>query len=325
VTLSRRSLLAAACAAPFARPALGQGNFPDRPLRLVIPFPPGGPTDLLGRYLGQRLSAHWGQPVVIDNRAGASGTLGSNIVARSAPDGYTLVFSNNATHGAIEQLSPRNTPYRTLTDFTPVALIGIAPLIMIARASLPVTDARGYVELARQQPGRLTYASAAFGSSPHLASELLRLATGINILHVPFNGAAPATQALISDNVDMYMGGASTVRPLIASGRARALGVVYRERLRSWPDVPTLAEQGITGVEYDSWYGLLAPAGIPAPLLAQLNAAVRQVMDGDDVRRQLEVYGLERLVGSPEDLTRAIREEMERTAHVIRAGNLRVE
>jgi tripartite-type tricarboxylate transporter receptor subunit TctC len=323
--LSRRSLVAAVSAALPARPALAQASFPDRPVRLVIPFPPGGPTDLMGRYLGQRLAAHWGQPVVIDNRPGASGTLGSSVVARAAPDGYTLVFSNNATHGALEQLSPQNTPYRTLTDFAPVALIGIAPLIMIARASLPVSDARGYVELARQQPGRLTYASAAFGSAPHLASEMLRLATGIEIVHVPFNGAAPATQALISGNVDMYMGGASTVRPLIESGRAKALGVVYRQRLHAWPDLPTLAEQGISSVEYDSWYGLLAPAGVPAPLLAQLNAAVRQVMDGDEVRRQLESYGLERLVGSPEELTAVIRAEMERTATVIRAGNLRVE
>ncbi|WP_137178175.1 tripartite tricarboxylate transporter substrate binding protein [Roseomonas sp. AR75] len=325
MTQSRRSLLMATGAALFAQRAQAQGSFPDRPVRLVIPFPPGGPTDLMGRFLGQRLAAYWGQPVVIDNRAGASGTLGSNIVARAAPDGYTLVFSNNATHGAIEQLSPRNTPYRTLTDFTPIALIGIAPLIMIARASLPVDDAKGFVALARQQPGRLTYASAAFGSAPHLASELLKLATGIDIIHVPFNGAAPATQALISDNVDMYMGGASTVRPLIQSGRAKPLGVVYAERLRSWPDLPTLAEQGIANVAYDSWYGLLGPAGMPAPLLAQISAAVRHVMDGEEVRRQLEVYGLERKVGAPEELTEVIRHEMARTAEVIRAADLRVE
>jgi tripartite-type tricarboxylate transporter receptor subunit TctC len=322
--IARRTILAAP-AFMLARGATAQGRFPDRPVRLIIAFPPSGPTDLIGRLLAQRLSAHWGQPVVVDNRPGASGTIGSVAVARSAPDGYTLVFSNNATHGAVEQLSPRNTPYRTLTDFTPIALVGIAPLVMIVRASLPAANAAEFVALARREPGRITYASAAFGSAPHLASELLKLSAGINMVHVPFNGTAPATQALISDNVDMYMGGVSSVRPLVTSGRARALGVVFGERLHSWPDLPTLAEQGIRGVEYDSWYGLLGPAGMAPALVAQINAAVRQALDGDEVLRQLESFGLERKVGTPEELAATIRSEMSRTAEVIRAANITVE
>jgi tripartite-type tricarboxylate transporter receptor subunit TctC len=322
---TRRTLLAIGAGLAVPRLAAAQGSFPDRQVRLVIPFPPGGPTDLIGRLLAQRLSAVWNQPVVVDNRAGASGTIGSNLVARSAPDGYTLVFSNNATHGAVEQLSPRNTPYRTLTDFTPISLVGIAPLVMVARADLPARNAAEFVALARQQPGKLTYGSAAVGSAPHLASELLKLAAGIDLLHVPFNGAAPATQALISGNIDMYMGGVSTVRPLVNSGRARAMGVVYAERLGNWADLPTLAEQGVTGVEYDSWYGLLGPAGIPAPLLAQLNAATRRALDGEEVRQQLEGFGLVRKTGSPEDLTATIRHEMSRTAEVIRAAGIAVE
>lgn len=324
MSITRRSLLAASAAA-LAAPALAQSTFPDRPVRLVIAFPPGGPTDLIGRFLGQRLSAHWNQPVVIDNRPGASGTIGSNFAARSAPDGYTLIFSNNATHGAVEQLNPRGTPYRTLTDFTPVALVGLAPLVMMVRASLEARDAREFVALARAQPGRVSYASAAIGSAPHIASELLRMATGTEMLHVPFNGAAPAVQALISGNVDMYMGGVSTVRPVVQSGRARALAVVHSRRLRNWPDLPTLAEQGIADVEYESWYGLLAPAGVPAPLLAQLNGAARAVLDGDAVRDQLESFGVERQLGAPEDLTTVIRSEMERTARLLRAGALRAE
>jgi tripartite-type tricarboxylate transporter receptor subunit TctC len=323
VTLARRSLLAAAGTA-LAMPARAQGTFPDKPVRLVIAFPPGGPTDLLGRFLGQRLSALWNQPVVVDNRAGASGTIGSGQVARSAPDGYTLIFSNNATHGAVEQLNPRGTPYRTLTDFTPIALMGIAPLVMMVRANLEARDARGFVELAKAQPGRISYASAAIGSAPHIASELLAMTAGIQMLHVPFNGAAPAVQALISDNVDMYMGGVSTIRPVVRTGRARALGVVYGSRLRSWPEVPTLKEQGID-VEYDSWYGLLGPAGIPAPLLAQLNQAVNTVLQGDEARERLESFGVERQLGPPEGLTTVIRGEMERTAALIRAGALKAE
>jgi tripartite-type tricarboxylate transporter receptor subunit TctC len=267
----------------------------------------------------------WNQPVVIENRAGASGTIGSNHVARSAPDGHTLIFANNATHGAVEQLSPRNTPYRTLTDFTPISLVGIAPLVMIGRATLPAQNAAEFVQLAKREPGKYTYGSAAHGSAPHLASELLKLAAGIDLLHVPFNGAAPATQALISGNIDIYMGGVSTVRPLVDSGRARALGVVYRERLGNWRDLATLAEQGIRGVEYDSWYGLLGPAGIPAPLLAQLNAATRRALDGEEIRAQLQSFGLVRMTGTPEELTATIREEMSRTAEVIRAARINVD
>jgi tripartite-type tricarboxylate transporter receptor subunit TctC len=196
---------------------------------------------------------------------------------------------------------------------------------MVARADLPARNAAEFVALARQQPGKLTYGSAAVGSAPHLASELLKLAARIDLLHVPFNGAAPATQALISGNIDMYMGGVSTVRPLVASGRARAMGVVYAERLGNWPDLPTLAEQGVTGVEYDSWYGLLGPAGIPAPLLAQLNAATRRALEGEEVRVQLEGFGLVRKTGTPEELAATIREEMSRTAEVIRAAGIAVE
>ena len=323
--LGRRTILTAASAIGLASPARAQAAFPDRPVRLVIAFPPGGPTDLIGRLLAQRLSTHWGQPVVVENRAGASGTIGSVAVARAAPDGYTIIFSNNATHGAVEQLSPRNTPYRTLADFTPLALVGIAPLVMIARASLPATNAAEFVALAKRQPGRLTYASAAYGSAPHLASELLKLAAGIDLVHVPFNGAAPATQALLSDNVDMYMGGVSTVRPLVATGRVRALGAVYGHRLGNWPDLPTLAEQGIRGVEYDSWYGLLGPAGMAPGLVAQINAAVRRALDGDEVRQLLEGYGLERQTGEADKLTEVIRVEMSRTAEVIRAANITVQ
>jgi len=325
MSLTRRALLALGPGLALPRLVAAQGAFPDRPVRLVIPFPPGGPTDLIGRLLGQRLSAVWSQPVVVENRAGASGTIGSNHVARSAPDGYTLVFSNNATHGSVEQLSPRHTPYRTLTDFTPISLVGIAPLVMISRATLPVQNAAEFVELARRDPGRLTYGSAAHGSAPHLASELLKLAAGIDLLHVPFNGAAPATQALITGTIDMYMGGVSTVRPLVESGRARALGVVYGERLSNWPDLPTLAEQGIRGVEYHSWFGLLGPAGIPAPLLAQINAATRRALEGDELRAQLASLGLERKTGTPEELAATIREEMSRTAEVIRAARIAVD
>ncbi|MCC7426938.1 MAG: tripartite tricarboxylate transporter substrate binding protein [Alphaproteobacteria bacterium] len=290
-----------------------------------MPFPPGGPTDLIGRMVAQRLSAVWNQTVVVENRAGASGSIGSNFVARSAPDGYTLVFSNNATHGAYEQLNPRNTPYQTLRDFTPVALIGIAPLVLIARSTLDVKDARELIAHARANPGKLNYASPAYGSSPHLATELLKLATGTDIVHVPFTGAAPAMNALISGNVDIYMGGVSTVRPHVREGRARALAAVYGQRVRSWPDLPTMAEQGINGVEYDSWYGLLGPANMPAPLVAAINDSVRRAMTNDEARQTLENFGIEAKLGTPAEHAASIREEMARTARVIREANIRVE
>lgn len=324
---SRRQVLGTLAAAAVSGPAIvhAQERFPSRPVRLIVPFPPAGPTDLVGRLVAQRLREPWQQPVVVENRPGASGTTGSQVAAQSAPDGYTLVLGNNASHGAYEILNPRQAPYQTLRDFAPVALVGFAQLIMIVNSNLPVRNMAEFVAYARANPGRLNYASAAFGSATHLACELLKLNTGITMEHVPFNGAAPALLALANGDVHVYMGGVSSVQALVNDGRARAIAAVSDQRVPQMPDLPTTTEQGLPGLAWDSWYGLLAPARVPVPILDKINADARAALDGPEVYAQLQRYGMERKLGSRAEFETAVRGEIERTTRVVRAANIRVE
>ena len=296
--------------------------FPTRPVTILVGYPPGGPTDIYVRALAVRLSDLWKQPVVVENRAGASGSIAGVQMLKAAPDGYTLLFTNNAANGAYEVLNPKTATYRTMRDFAPVALFGISPSIMVVRATLPVKDAREFVALAKAQPGKLTYGSSAIGSAPHLASELLQSVAGIKMLHVPYNGAAPIIQALLGDTVDMYIGGASTVMGQVRAGKLRALAAVHATRLQSAPDVPTMAEQGFTGVEYASWFGLLASAQVPAPLLDQINAACRQVMDTPDMKAQLQTFGIEYTPSTREQFLQVVQEEVDRSSKVVRDGKI---
>jgi tripartite-type tricarboxylate transporter receptor subunit TctC len=324
--LTRRLVILAAAAASLGAvspAALAQDAFPNRPVKLVVPYPPGGPTDLVGRLVAQRLSDLWKQPVVVENRAGASGTIGSEFVARAPADGYTLLLGNNSSQGAYELLNPSTTPYHTLKDFAPVGLIGVAPLIMIAGAHLPVKDINEYVAHAKANPGKLNYASAAIGSAPHLGAELLNLVAGIKVQHIPFNGTAPALQALTAGTVDSYMGGASSVMGLVNAGKARVMGAVSENRISAVPDVKTLKEQGVN-VAYDSWYGLLAAANVPAPILDKINADMRKVLDGDTTRSDLEKLGFERQLGTRAEFLAMLKSEVERTQKIIKDAKIDV-
>ena len=324
MTLTRRRLLGTGTAfAAFGAAAHAQDTFPTRPVLLIIPFPRGGPSDLLGRLVGQRLRDLWRQPVVVENRPGASGSIGALLVAQAPPDGYTLVLGNNASNGAYEVLNPRQAPYRTTRDFAPVALIGVAPLVMVVNPQVPARSLTEFVAFARANRGRLNYASSAFGSAPHLACELLNLAAGIDMTLVGYNGAAPALLAIANGDVHVYMGGVSSVMPFVNDGRARAIAAVSAQRIAALPDLPTAAEQGIPGVEWDSWFGLLAPAGVPAPILDKINVDVRRVLDGDDVRVQR--FGVERKLGDRNAFLATIEAEIARTTRVARDARIKVE
>lgn len=318
-------IVVAVVAAIGSSAVTAQQDFPSKPVRLVIPYPPGGPTDLLGRLAGQKLQEVWKQSVVVENRAGASGSIGSDFVAKAAPDGYTLVLGNNASHGAYELLNPKVAPYRTLKDFSPVSLIGIAPLYMMARANLGFKTLKDYVDYAKANPGKLNFASAAIGSAPHFGGELLNIVAGIRTTHVPFNGAAPAIQAMLSNNVDSYMGGVSSVKPHVDSGKAVLLAVIGAERTSQYPNLPTAGEQGFKGVEYDSWYGLLAPAGVAAGLLDKINADFNRGFAGDDVKVQLQRLGFERKLGSRTEFVKLLVEEEARSQRIIREANIKVD
>ncbi len=305
--------------------AFAQSSFPNKPVTIIIGYPPGGPTDIYARVLGKALSEMWKQTVVIDNRPGASGTIGAQQVLRAAPDGYTLSFTNNATNGAVELLSPKSTPFRTMRDFAPVALFGISPSLMVARSSLGVKDAKEFVALARSQPGKLSYGSSAVGSAPHMASELFQSSAGIKMLHVPYSGAAPIIQALLGDNIDMYIGGASTVMGQVKTGRLRVIGTVHPTRLKSAPDVPTMAEQGFKNVEYASWFGLLASSQVPGPVLEQINAAVRKVMESPELKAQVEQLGVEYMSLSRQQFQSFLQDEVDKTARIITEQKMALE
>ncbi|WP_333826556.1 Bug family tripartite tricarboxylate transporter substrate binding protein [Pararhodobacter sp.] len=286
-----KSIWAAALTAVLASGAAAQ-SFPDGPVTMIVPYAPGGPTDLMARFVAQRLSENWGHPVLVENRPGASGTLGSDHVARSDPDGYTLVVANNAAQGAYELLNPSTTPYQTLEAFAPVAMVSLAPLVMIVPSSASATTLAEFVEWAAARPGEVNYASAAVGSATHLASIMLSEMAGLDMEMIVFQGAAPALQAVVAGETDMYAGGFSTVAGQVEANTVRALGVMAPQRLGAAPDLPTFAEQGYD-IDYGSWFGLMAPAATPGDILDQINADVATVLSDDTAREALANYGME--------------------------------
>ncbi|RYX95383.1 MAG: tripartite tricarboxylate transporter substrate binding protein [Comamonadaceae bacterium] len=332
MSISRRTF-STAIVATTAGAALGTSTavlaqapaFPTKPVTVLVGYAPGGPTDIYVRSLAKHLSDLWKQPVIVENRAGASGSIAAQQVLKAPADGYTLLFTNNAANGAYEVLSPKTATYRTLRDFKAVALFGISPSMMVVRATLPVKDAREFVAYAKANPGKVTYGSSAVGSAPHLASELLQNVAGIKMLHVPYNGAAPIIQALLGDTVDMYIGGASTVMGQVRAGKLRAIGAVHPTRLQSAPEVPTMGEQGFKGVEYASWFGMLASAQVPDALLDQINADCRKVMELPEMKAQLQTFGIEYSSYTRPQFLQVVKEEVERSSKVVSEGKISLE
>lgn len=322
--IARRTVAAgllASLAFPLAVHAQAGPHFPSKPVTIVVGYPPGGPTDLYARALAQGLSVIWGQAVVVDNKAGASGSIGAQQVLRAPADGHTLFFSNNATNGAYEQLNPA-APYRTMRDFAPIALFGTVPNLLVVRADLPARNMQEFIALAKSKPDAVSYATSAIGSAPHLASEILASAVGARLLHVPFSGAGPLITSLIGGNVDMYIGGPSTVLDHVKSGRLRALAALSKQRLKMAPDVPTLEEQGIHGAEYESWFGLLAPAGVPVPVLDRIHADALKVMATPSIKEKLDMFGVDSFPATRAQFKDVLQQEIDRAGKVIREKKL---
>lgn len=296
---TRRMLVQSAAAAAIGVALIGSTaiaqTFPTGPVNMIVPYAPGGPTDLMARLVAQRLSERWGHPVLVENRPGASGTLGSDHVARSPADGYTLLVANNAAQGAYELLNPGTTPYLTMEAFAPVAMISLAPLVMIVPNAVPATNLAEFVAWAQERPGEVNYASAAMGSATHLATLLLSGMAGLEMEMIVFQGAAPALQSVVAGETDMYAGGYSTVSGQVDAGAVRALGVMAPQRLGAAPDLPTFAEQGYE-IDYGSWFGLMAPAATPEAILEQINADVAAVLSDDEAVAALANYGMERML-----------------------------
>lgn len=313
--MQRRALLAA----PFlATPARAQA-WPTRPVRIVIPFPPGGPPDVLARAMAEPLTARWGQPVVVDNRAGAGGNIGAEQVARAAPDGHTLLLAASShVQGAALY---RSLPFHPLRDFTAVSLLSIYALVVIVHPSVPVTDLAGLIALAREKPGFVTYGSTGVGTPTHLVAELFRLRAGLDLTHVPYGGAAPAMTAILAGQVMAMFNNPVLSIPAIRAGTLRGLATTGAQRTPQLPDLPTIAESGFPGFAAGTWYGALAPAGLPAPLAERIHADLQAVLATPAMQQRLATMGMEPLHDGPAAFAARMAEELPRwTALIQRLG-----
>ena len=299
-------------------------SYPVKPIRIIVPFPAGGGTDIAARIAGTRLSEALGQPVVVDNRAGAAGIIGTELAAKSAGDGYTLLMGSNGPL-AINPGLQSKLPYDPLRDFAPVALVTIMPFLMVVHPALPVKSVRELIVLAKARPGQLNYASPGSGSTTHLATELFKAMAGLNIVHVPYKGVAPASTDLISGQVQMMSGDLSTLMPHVKSGRMRPLAVTGAKRSTLLLDMPTVSEIGVPGYEASGWFGVLAPAGTAQDIIKRLNEEIVKGLAASDVRQRLAGLGGEVAGGSPEQFGTHLRQEIAKWGKLIRALGLKPE
>jgi tripartite-type tricarboxylate transporter receptor subunit TctC len=316
--LIRRIAAVAGLLALVAGTAAAQ-TYPSKPVRFIVPYPAGGATDILGRTVGQKLSERWGQPVVVENRAGAGGNLGSDLVAKAAPDGYTIGLGNNATHATNASLYP-TMPYDTERDFAPVSLLAAVTNVLVVNPQVRAKTVADLVRIAKAEPGRLDYASTGSGSAAHLTGELFKTAAGIEMVHVPYRGGPPAVTDLVSGQVKAMFATAPSVLPQIQAGRLTALAVTSARRQPGLPDVPTVAESGFPGFESDAWFAVFAPAGTPAEIVARLNADIRAVLAQPEVVARLKEQGFEVATSTPDELRRHVTAEIAKWGAVVKAS-----
>lgn len=307
---------------PVLPVAVSAQSFPSKPIRIVVPFAPGGPNDILARMIGQRYAAAWGQQTVVDNRPGGGTVIGTDLVARAAPDGYTLLMVSTS-HAANPSLMPK-LPFDTLRDFVAVGQAVSSPNLLVAHPSVPVRTTRDLVTLARARPGQITFASGGSGAATHLAGELLKIMGGADMTHIPYKGAGPATVDLISGQVTWMFGTILPTIPHVRSGRLRALAVSGALRASVLPEVPTVAEH-VPGFEASSWYGVFAPAGTAAETIAKLNQEMARALTPPEVRQRLAAEGTEVVAGSADAFMTLFRAEMTKWARVIRQSGIRLE
>ncbi|HZM48464.1 MAG TPA: tripartite tricarboxylate transporter substrate binding protein [Burkholderiales bacterium] len=315
--------IAAAMAALLASIADAQ-TYPQKTIRVVVGFAPGGGTDIVARIIGAKLSETWGQPVVVDNRAGATGTIGADIVAKSPPDGYTLIMGHVNSHGIAPNLF-KKLPYDAQRDFAMVAYVGYVPNVLVVHPSIPARNVKELIAIAKARPGQMSYASSGVGSTQHLAGEMLKLLAGIDILHVPYKGSGPAVVDLIAGHVVMNFDTMPPVLPHIRSGRMRALAVTTPKRAGPLPDVPTMVESGLKGFEMTNWYGVMAPAKTPREVVAKLNGEINKIMGLPEQKAKLEEVGTQLDPISTEQFTKFLASEIAKYAKLVKASGVTIE
>lgn len=299
----------------------GQQAYPNRAVRMVAPSSAGGPVDVIARVVAQGMTEALGQQIVIDNRAGAAGLIGAELVAKAPPDGYTLLFGFSAPLAIVPNMNDA-TPYDTLKDFAPISLVASAPYVLIVHPSVPAKTVKELVALARSRPGKLNYASGGTGTGIHLAGELFNLAAGVRVTHVPYKGAGPGMTALISGEVEMMFNGLSPVLPFMKTGKLRALAVGGEKRSALLPGLPTIAESGLK-FHTSGWYVVLAPRATPQPIIAQLHAATVRALKSPEAKDRLNALAVEEIGSTPEELTNFLREEMAKWGKVVKAAGLK--
>ncbi|HET8744462.1 MAG TPA: tripartite tricarboxylate transporter substrate binding protein [Ramlibacter sp.] len=297
--------------------------FPKKPVTIVAAYPPGGTVDLLARMLALKLGEEWKQTVVVENRPGASGIIGSQHVQKSPPDGYTLMVVP-ITHVTNSSLF-KSVPYDPIEDFTPIGMLAASPLLLVTNQAFPAKDVRELVAQSRANPGKFNCGSGGNGTSQHLACELFKNITKLDIKHVPYKGNAAAMTDVQGGQIEMLFDQMATAVPHVRSGRVRALGVSSAKRSPALPDVPTIAEAGVAGYESTAWFGLVGPAGMPKALVQQLNGAARKVLAIPDVQKKLNDQGLELVPGTPEEFRQTLQAEMAKWATVIKQANIRID
>ena len=319
--ITRRAAIAGALL-PFAAQAQAP-EWPSRPVRFIVPYPPGGPTDIMGRIIAQAVQGPLGQPFVVENRAGANGLIGSEQAARAAPDGSTFLV-NASAHVIVPHLTP-NMPIDVLADFAPVTNIAAVPLWLVVNPTLPVRSVAEFIAYARANPGRIAYASSSQGGAPHLAGELFKLMTGTDLVHVPYRGSGPAGQDLIAGTVQAMFDSVPASAGAVRDGRLRALGVTTRNRIAPFPDLPTIDEAGVPGYEISTWYGIWAPARTPPAIIARLQQAVASAARNPETRARFDALGAEPVADSPEDYARFVRAEFDRWGKLVRDARIKLD
>jgi len=313
------ALLAAAMSVP-----VGAQAYPSRPVKLVVPFPPGGSLDITGRLIAQRLSEMWGQAVVVENKPGAGGNIGADFVAKSPPDGYTILLGALSTHAVNPNLYAKM-PYDAVKDFAPITLIAITPNVLVVNAAAPVNNVKEFIAWTKANPGKLAFGSGSNGSAGHLAGELYKVETGTDAVHIPFKGGAPATQALLAGDTQFMFDNLANAMAQVKAGKLKALAVTTAQRSPLVPELPTMAEAGLPGFDISTWYGLFAPAGTPAAIVGKWNADVTRILTMPDVRAKLMADGAEPAPDTPEQFAQMISRELAKYARIIKASGAKVD
>jgi tripartite-type tricarboxylate transporter receptor subunit TctC len=325
MSIAARTLAAFCCVVSSSTPAAqNAADYPNRPVRWIVPFAPSGPTDLMSRAVAEKLSQRFGQPFVVDNRAGAGGNIGAEVVSKSAPDGYTLMIGHVGTHAINATLYPK-LAFDPVTDFTPITLLATLPLALVIHPSVPAKDVKELIAYAKARPGQLNFASAGNGGPTHLTGELLKTSAGIDIVHVPYKGNAAALLDLVGGRVQMMFSNMLTSMPHVRAGKLKAIGISSAKRSPQAPELPTIAESGLAGFSAVPWYGVLGPAGMPRPLVNRLNAEIARAVAQPDMAERFVAQGIDLQSSTPEQFGTLIKSELVKWRKVVRDAGARVD